>query len=244
MPTLQQRRVGELNCQIVTAEQPQLLVVLAHGFGAPGDDLVPLAPHMLSLARELNEHAMFVFPAAPLSLAEYGYAMGRAWWPLDMEQLNRAIETGEFRDLRNQSPPELPRVRQMLCETINVLQLEFDLTHEQTVIGGFSQGAMLATDYALHVQDKPGGLIIWSGTLINEVQWRQTANSITGLPVIQSHGTADPILPFQAATWLCDLLLDAGAEVDFIKFNGPHTIPPEALNATANLLALLAAKQC
>ena len=242
MPQLEQRLVGHLNCHIVTAQQPELLVVLAHGFGAPGDDLVPLAPHLLSLVKELNEKVVFVFPAAPLSLADYGYAMGRAWWPLDMERLNRAVESGEFRDLRNQSPPELPRVSQMLAETIALLQAECGLSYAQTVVGGFSQGSMLATDFAFNAEHKPAGLVIWSGTLINEQQWRKLAGSISAVPVIQSHGTLDPILPYAAAMWLLDMLLEAGAEVEFIEFEGPHTIPPNALSATANLLALLLAR--
>jgi phospholipase/carboxylesterase len=47
--------------------------------------------------------------------------------------------------------------------------------------------------------------------------------------VLQSHGDEDQILPFEAAEWLRDLLVEAGCDVEFIPFHGPHTIPPVAL---------------
>ena len=236
MPSLERRKVGELECQIVTAESPELLVVLAHGFGAPGDDLVPLGPHLLESNPQLIDRAVIVFPAAPLSLADYGYPMGRAWWPLDMEALNRAVESGEFRDLRTQSPTELPESRRRFAVTISELKEEFGLTDKQLVVGGFSQGSMLATDYALHAETKPAALVVWSGSLINEAVWRPLTSSLSGVPVVQSHGTSDPVLPFAASKWLEEMLQSGGANVEFIEFSGPHTIPPEALEATGKLL--------
>ena len=59
-------------------------VVLLHGFGAPGDDLVPLW-RVLDVPREVR----FVFPAAPLPL-DMGYGDARAWWLIDMERIERA----------------------------------------------------------------------------------------------------------------------------------------------------------
>jgi phospholipase/carboxylesterase len=58
--------------------------------------------------------------------------------------------------------------------------------------------------------------------------------------VLQSHGRQDPILPFSDAGLLRDLLLEAGLSVDFLPFDGPHTISEEALeHLGALLLALL-----
>ncbi len=116
------------------------------------------------------------------------------------------------------------------------MQAELKLDMSQTIIGGFSQGSMLATDLTLHASPKPAGLVVWSGTLLNEDVWRPLFASLDGLPIFQSHGTTDQILPFEAAKWLEEMFKDAGASTEFLEFAGGHTIPPEALEATSRLI--------
>jgi phospholipase/carboxylesterase len=57
--------------------------------------------------------------------------------------------------------------------------------------------------------------------------------------IFQSHGSVDQVLPLQAGIWLRDALTEAGCEVDFVEFLGPHTIPMEALEHTALMLSAL-----
>src|SRR6185369_8839181 len=77
------------------------LVVLLHGFGAPGDDLVPLF-RQLDVPREVR----FAFPAAPLDLRTLGagYAGGRAWWMIDVAALD-ARARGGTRERRTDTVP-------------------------------------------------------------------------------------------------------------------------------------------
>lgn len=236
---LEKRRVGALNCQLITAEQPELLLVLCHGFGAPGDDLVPIGGYLLQSQPEWADRVAILFPEAPLSLAEMGMPGGRAWWPIDMLKLSQMMQLGEFRDLRSEAPERLPLCRDLLTESISALQSELNLPMSQTVVGGFSQGAMLATDWTLHAAEPPGGLVVWSGTLLNEVDWRARSQNLSGLPIVQSHGTEDQILPYQAAECLQELFTSAGAEVNFVPFRGGHTIPPPAIAAAVSLLNTL-----
>lgn len=236
MASLEKRTIGDLNCHIITAEKPECLVVLCHGFGAPGDDLVQIGTHMLETHSELMDRVVFAFPEAPLSPEEMAMYGGRAWWPLDMAQLNRAIESGDFRDLRKDSPELLPAAREAVEDVITQLHEELGLSMAQTIVGGFSQGSMLATDLTLHAEEKPAGLIIWSGTLLNEEVWQAKKETLKGLSVIQSHGTVDQILPFEASRWLETLLKEGGADVQFIEFNDGHTIPPEAMTAAVGLI--------
>ncbi|MCA8998058.1 MAG: hypothetical protein KDA80_13765 [Planctomycetaceae bacterium] len=237
MPQLQERRLGDLNCRIVIPDEtPKLAAVLCHGFGAPGDDLVPLTGTLMQLAPETMKKVLFVYPEAPLSLADQGIPGGRAWWMLDMEKLARASRTGEFRDLSQESPPRLPQAREELISVLDHVQRESSLSWPQIILGGFSQGSMLATDLTLHLEEKPAGLVIWSGTLLNQPVWSRRASGLQGLPILQTHGTKDPILPFQAALWLKDLLTTAGANLRFVEFQGPHTIPYPALELTAQLI--------
>jgi len=236
--------LGSLRCHIEdrlpAGADPRLLVVLCHGFGAPGTDLVRLGAEVLRQRPELAESVRFCCPEAPVSLADAGMPGGRAWWILDLDRLNAAMATGEFRDLRHESPAELPAARQKLTALLDEVQAATSLPPSRIVLGGFSQGAMLATDVALRLPEKPALLTIFSGSLLTEDDWRERAAAASGLPVLQSHGREDMILPFQAALWLRDLLQEAGCEVEFIPFHGPHTIPPEAVQRFTERLAELA----
>ncbi len=237
-----QEQLGGLNCHIVQqvdGQDPELVVILCHGFGAPGTDLVGLGGELMRCQPRLMESTQFIFPEAPLSLEEFGFYGGRAWWPLDVAKLNAAIESGEFRDQRKHNPPELAEARRLLTALIEEVRGRTGLSTSRIVLGGFSQGSMLATDVALRLDDAPGALCVWSGTLLCEDQWRELAAKRGSLKVLQSHGTVDPILPFEAATWLRDLFLDSGFDVNFIEFPNVHTIPREAIDQFAELLVSL-----
>jgi phospholipase/carboxylesterase len=226
--------LGGLRCVAsqATAGPPSLLVVLCHGFGAPGEDLVPLAQELCRQRPEL-ERARFLFPAAPLSLGWTGTGEGLAWWMIDVERLM----AGGTSELRAEVPKGLPKARRMLRELVDVATRQAGLPLSRTVLGGFSQGAMLATDVALRLEEAPAGLCILSGIPIAEAEWRRLAPARRGLGVLQTHGRQDPLLPFSLAEALRDLLAGAGMEVDFRAFDDGHTIPPEALGALGDFLA-------
>ena len=97
------------------------------------------------------------------------------------------------------------------------------------IVGGFSQGSMLACDVALHAAEKPGGLILLSSTLIAQRRWQPLMPSMRGLPILQTHGTLDPLLPYDDATALRDLLVAQGAALSFESFEGGHEIPPAVI---------------
>src|SRR5262245_9712720 len=80
------------------------VVVLMHGFGAPGTDLVPLAEYMGA-----PKGVRFVFPAAPLALPPV-FGQGRAWWMLDLEAKIRARIEGRVMELTREVPPELAKI--------------------------------------------------------------------------------------------------------------------------------------
>src|SRR5437868_2244109 len=107
---------GGLTSQVIhdlaASEKPSLAVVLCHGYGASGTDLVPLAQPLLSTAAaEMLPRVVIIFPEAPLDLAEQGIPGGRAWWPIDLDRLiNR--RTPELLDqFRRTCPAGLPESR-------------------------------------------------------------------------------------------------------------------------------------
>jgi phospholipase/carboxylesterase len=244
-PVARKQTVGDLDCIVVDSmpglSHPQALMVLCHGFGAPGTDLVECCRAMWQLQPERLARVRFAFPAGPLSLDESGLYDARAWWPIDMERLNYLIATGQFRNLRFEKPELLEERRRQMCGLIDQLLSDAELDHRRLMLGGFSQGAMLTTDVALHLTEPPLGLLIWSGTLLNEAEWKPAADRQRKFRVFQSHGRQDPILPFAAAESLRKLLGDAGFQVDFCPFDGFHEIPMTAMRGAAQLAADLVA---
>ncbi|MBD3674966.1 MAG: dienelactone hydrolase family protein [Planctomycetaceae bacterium] len=233
------RSIGPLNCGVLQTEnapqQPKLAVVMCHGFGAPGDDLVGLAPELLTHL-DRADHVRFYFPQAPLSLVEMGIPGGRAWWMLDLELLALAAEGKLERDQRDDTPDGMLEAVGQLKETVAEIRSETGLPMNRIVLGGFSQGSMVTTDLALRGEDAPAALIIYSGTLLSQQAWRSGAERRQSLPIIQSHGRQDPILPFRVAEDLRDLLSESGCDVTFLPFDGPHTIPQIAYEGTIQLL--------
>lgn len=203
------------------------LVMLLHGFGAPGEDLVPFWRVL-----DVPDGTRFVFPAAPLEL-DLGFSLGgsaRAWWMIDMERLQRAMVSGRLAELRDEVPEGLAEARQQLLELIAALPGALEAPLDCWALGGFSQGAMLSTDVALHAATPPSALVLMSGTLLCQKEWTALMPARAGLPVFQSHGKSDPLLPFGSADKLRELLVKAGLPVDFVPFNGVHEIPATVLD--------------
>lgn len=224
---------GGLDVQIlepVGEERPDVNVVLCHGYGAPADDLVGLAAELTHVNVGLGSRVRWIFPAAPLSLEELGAPMGRAWWHLDMERL---IGQRDWTRYVEEVPEGLPKARRLLMALLEDLESKTKVPIARTILGGFSQGAMLTTDVALRLEEAPLGLCVLSGALLSRAAWEERAKKRTSLPVFQSHGRQDQILPFEVAERLRKLLETAGMKVTFVPFQGPHGIAPAALEGLA-----------
>ncbi len=232
--------LGPLRARVVDDSDrtgpPSIVVLFCHGFGAPGDDLVSLAPELCAISPTLATKARFIFPEAPIALDGVAFG-GRAWWPIDMMALQMAMARGLHRQLADESPEGLPSARQKLQGLIDTVLRDTGLPMSRVVLGGFSQGAMLATDTTLRLDEAPAGLCVLSGTLLQQTEWRRLAPRRVGLRVIQSHGHSDPILPFEGALALKQLLTDAGLVVDFHPFDGGHGIDGDVLQAIADFVS-------
>jgi len=229
-------QLGSLDCQIVErGSAADIAVVLCHGYGAPGDDLVSLAEVFIDYLGDAADRLRFIFPIAPLQppeLAPYG---GRAWWAINMAALLAANQASTFSQLHDKTPPGIDSATQMLQSCVEAAILELG-DGGRYVLGGFSQGAMLTMNTALmSALPPPEVLVQFSGTLICQVQWKQALDQgrLSQTDVIQSHGRQDPILPFSSAESLHGLLNGACQSAQMISFNGPHTIAGEALSQVA-----------
>lgn len=106
----------------------------------------------------------------------------------------------------------------------------------RTVLGGFSQGAMLSCDALLHSTQPYAGLVQLSSTLVARQEWAPLLTKRKGLPLFQSHGTHDPILPFSMAERLRDECVQAGVMVEWQPFRGGHEIPEPVLRKLGSFL--------
>lgn len=225
-------RAAELDTVVFKPEPgaPSKLVVMCHGFGAPGTDLVSLAPEMVALAPRLA-NTTFAFPAGPLDLSPLGLWGGRAWFPIDMQALQSGNTDQRIAQLASAEPPGMAAARKKLRAAIESLMGAQPWS--EVVLGGFSQGAMMALDLALRLEEAPAAVIAFSPTLVDRANWQRLALQRKGLKVLISHGRQDPVLPIRGTEALVALLNEAGLAVEYVPFNGPHTIPYEALERAA-----------
>ena len=237
---LTRTKLGPLHCTCVDADmtgaKPRQAVVLCHGVNAPGDDLVGIGEEVLQLAPALSKTTRFYFPAGLHDSAEFGMPGGRAWWEIDWASFGQMMQRGDYSPMYAAHPPGLDEARTALEACLADVLRETGLDVSRLVLGGFSQGAMLATDTVLRMKGNPRALVAFSGSLLCEDEWRKLAHAHKGLHVLQSHGRRDPVLPFAGGEALRELLKAGGAEVEFVPFNGEHGIALEALQKLAQLL--------
>lgn len=224
----QRLTLGELDCLLIEplGGRPAGLIVLCHGYGAPGDDLAPLGRQIIGDSSGIA----LLLPSAPLSLSEKGISGGRAWWLLDLTRLQTGAPLNADELARNE-PEGSARASAQLRAAVDECAERLHLDPQRVVLGGFSQGAMVAADCAFRSGFACGGLCLLSGAPLRLGEWRHEAEVLAGRPVLQTHGRMDPILPFAGAEAVRDTLSAAGMQVDFRPFTGGHTIPMDALVA-------------
>lgn len=206
------------------------VVVLLHGWAAPGDDLAPLADVL-----DAPPGTRFLFPEGPLSI-DMGFGESRAWWMIDVRQLNEHFATGRPRNLSREVPKGMAEARGRVLALLEDAGKRLSAVPERMVLGGFSQGAMLACDVALRSDHAFAGLAVLSGTVLARDEWLPLMSDRRGLRVLQSHGRSDNVLPYFLAEQLREFLSDAGVVVDWVGFEGGHEIPDTVLDHLGSFL--------
>lgn len=229
------RRIGGLEAIEFAASSEAPTLVCFHGYGADAADLARLA-----MEADLAGPARWVFPDAPLTVDMGGFSSGRAWFPINGREIEIAQLEGKTldwsQDRASIMAPTLEKVRKF----IEALELPW----EKLILGGFSQGAVLSLELALDAPQAPRGLFMLSGTLVDEASLRRRVPARAGLAYFQSHGTQDPLLGFEQAKILNEILDGAGLKGTFLSFEGGHSVPPEALEGlTAYVDSLTAARE-
>jgi len=215
-----ERNIAGLDVIEIAGDPGGPYVILFHGFGASAQDLVPL-----SQVYEEHPRPTWIFPNGPIAVQISPDYTGRAWFPIDIKGLQQAIQISDFDQVIQTFPPKLSDCRKLgesLIETLSI-------PRSKILLGGFSQGAVLATDLTLFASQSIAALLIFSGTVVSEADIKRLAPLHTGTPFFQSHGFEDPLLPMKKAQDLERLLQEGGLIGKLLSFHGGHEIPQSVL---------------
>ena len=183
------------------------LVVLLHGYGANGDDLIALGEAW----RQQLPEAAFVAPNAPESIpCTYG---GLQWFDLTLR------DPGEY--WRG-----VTAARPVLDGFLDAELARYRLAPERFVLVGFSQGSMLALHVGLRRSAAPAGIVAYSGLLAGPEHLAEVA---TRPPVLLIHGEIDELIAVQALHVAREALASLGMRVEWhVRPGLGHGIDPQA----------------
>ncbi|MGD9847333.1 MAG: alpha/beta hydrolase [Variibacter sp.] len=198
------------------------LVVLLHGYGADGNDLIDLGREW----REILPDAAFVAPHAPEPCAQA--PVGRQWFGLtlrDPEERCRGV---------NAAAPSLDRF-------LDAELARHGLTDDALALVGFSQGTMMALHVGLRRAAAPAAIVGYSGMLVtpDDAGAQSIAAQIRQRPpVLLIHGDQDQVIPVQALFHTTEALAALEIPVEWHLSSGVgHGIDPEGLRHGGAFLA-------
>jgi phospholipase/carboxylesterase len=173
--------------------KPRQLVVLLHGYGSNGEDLIGLAPFF---AQALPE-AEFLSPNAPFpcELSPFGFQ----WFGL--EDRSAEMKLGGVRV-----------AAQILDPFLDAELAKRGLKDSDLALVGFSQGTMMSLHVGSRRANRIGGILGFSGALIGPDLLAAEIKSKP--PVFLVHGTADQVVPFGALAQAEQALKQAGVPVE------------------------------
>jgi phospholipase/carboxylesterase len=187
------------------AGEPEGALVLFHGRGTDENDLFPLLD-----ALDPERRLLGVTAGGPLSLPPGG----RHWYVV------RQVGYPDAETFQSTYALAAPWLDELLAE--------HGIPAEQTILGGFSQGAVMTYSLGLGAgRPRPAGLIALSGFIPQVDGWEP--GDASGLPVAIGHGTYDPVIGVELGRDARDRLTAAGADVVYRESPMAHTIDPDFL---------------
>jgi phospholipase/carboxylesterase len=202
--------------EINPKHSPKHSIIWMHGLGADANDFVPMVEE-LRLPDELA--LRFVFPNAPVMpiTINNGYEM-RAWYDITGGNLQDRIDHAG--------------IQKSVLVVRALIQQELDrgLPAESIMLGGFSQGAVMALTVGLCYPERLGGIIALSGylPLLDDVL-RQAPAANKQIPIFLGHGTEDSLVPHRLSQVVYESLQAAGYSASMHSYAMPHTVCAEEI---------------
>lgn len=192
------------------SKQTRRAVLLLHGYGSSGEDLISLA----SSWRSYLPDTLFMAPNAPEPW-EMSPQQGHQWFSLpdlSSETLSEGIEAA------------LPFLHGALDQVLE----HYLLTEDQVALVGFSQGAMMALAAGLSRARPLAAIVAYSGVLA----YLETKPVYARPPVLLVHGDKDDVVPVSCLETSENQLKKRGVPVSaLICQNIGHGIDPHGLQA-------------
>lgn len=209
--------VGDLAIRLREPDgEPAGALILNHGRGADENDLYPLLEELDPERRLLG-----LTTGAPIAGIPPG---GRHWYIVERVGYPYA-ET-------------FARSYGILADGLDALLAERGLDWSGTVIGGFSQGAVMS--YAIGLgpgRPSPAGILALSGFIPTVDGWELDLGGREGLEALVHHGAADPVIPAGYGREAAQRLADGGLAVERVESDAGHWLPPEILGPARGLIA-------
>ena len=188
------------------------LVILIHGYGSNGDDLISLA----RMIRPALPDAAFVAPNAPLEIPRMAAAY--QWWP---------IETFSMTERAAGAAAAAPGLDAFITDELAAAGLSAD----RLLLVGFSQGTMMSLHVGLRRPEPVAGIVGISGMLVAPERLRAEIGSRP--PVLLVHGTADGVVPFRSMEMAETALTAIGVDVrTHVSPGVGHSVGEDGLLAT------------
>ena len=198
--------VNGSSLQPLSGGKPKQIVLLLHGYGSSGADLISLAPHWRSQLPD----ALFLAPNAPQRAAA-----GYQWWPLHGFTPS-ALVAG--------AAQAAPAIHAFVDRKLG----QYGLSDADLAIVGFSQGTMMALHVGLRRQAPAAAIIGYSGMLVGAHELAHA--DIVKPPVLLVHGTADPVVPLAALHAASAELQKLGVTVETHASAGVgHSVDPTGM---------------
>lgn len=188
------------------------LLLLHHGRGSDENDLLGLA-EILDPARRLH----VVSPRAPLTLPGWG---GFHWYVVPR--------------VGHPDPTTFRASYEALAELHDALWAQTGFGPGQTILGGFSMGAVMSYATGLG-PDRPGpaGILALSGFIPTVDGWQPSTADRDGLRTFVGHGRNDPIIEVGFARGARQVLEDAGLALEYHESDAAHHVDPAGLREAA-----------
>lgn len=196
--------------------KPEKLVVLCHGYGSNGDDLIGLVPHL----QRILPNAVYVSPNAPEEC--FGAPNGFQWFALStLSREERLVGT--------------LKAAPTLDHFINQELKRYGLTNKDLILVGFSQGTMMSLHVGLRRSSDIGGIIGFSGAMTMAENWQEEITSKP--PTVLIHGDMDNVVPVELMHEAFIALRDVGIDVDnHVSPGVTHSIGPDGLQKALEFL--------
>ncbi len=193
------------------------LVLLLHGFGSSGTDMISLAPQW----QDARPDTLFLAPHAPQRCGMMG--AGYQWWGLS-GFAPAALAAG--------AASAAPAIDAFIDRKL----AQYGLSEADLAIVGFSQGTMMALHVALRRPQAVAAVVGYSGMLAGTLGLNH--GELPKPPVLLVHGTADPVAPIAALHMSESELKRLGVDVTtHVSYGVAHTIDPVGLRLSRDFLA-------